>query len=236
MKSAAPSALPPARQPTAPAVPARVKPRYRGVSHEIAAILALPGAIGLIHLARGTAATIAASVYGGSLVLLFACSAIYHRPQWQPRPRNILGRIDQAAIFVLIAGTYTPFCLLLGPGKGHALLVAVWGGAAAGMALALAWPTAPKQLMAGVYVLLGWFMAPLLPVFRAVIPPVDFALILGGGLLYTIGAVIYALRRPDPYPAVFGYHEIFHLLVILGASCHFGAATTVILRLGGAGA
>jgi len=219
-----------------PAAPARVKPRYRGVSHEIAAVLALPGAIGLIHLARGTAATIAAAVYGGSLVLLFAASAIYHRPQWPPRHRNLLGRVDQAAIFVLIAGTYTPFCLLLGPGHGHALLTVVWAGAALGMVLALAWPAAPKPLMAGVYVLLGWFMAPLLPVFRSVIPPLDFALIVGGGLLYTVGAVVYALRRPDPYPTVFGYHEIFHLLVILAASCHFGAATTVILRLGGAGA
>lgn len=213
-----------------------MKPRYRGVSHEIAAILALPGAVGLVHLARGTAATLAAAVYGGSLVLLFAVSAVLHRPQWQPRQRTILGRIDQSAIFVLIAGTYTPFCLLLGPGKGHALLAAVWLGAAAGIGLAIAWPSAPKGLMAGVYVFLGWFMAPLLPVFRSVIPPLDFALILGGGLLYTVGAVIYALRRPDPYPTVFGYHEIFHLLVIGAAVCHFGAATTVIERLGAMGA
>jgi hemolysin III len=218
------------------AASARVKPRYRGVSHEIAAILALPGAIGLVHLARGSAATIAAAVYGGSLVLLFACSAIYHRPHWTPRRRKLLGRLDQAAIFVLIAGTYTPFCLLLGPGKGHALLVAVWAGGLAGMILALAWPGAPKQLMAGVCVFLGWFMMPVLPVFWATIPPADFALILGGGLLYTVGAIIYALRRPDPYPAVFGYHEIFHLLVVGAAICHFEAAATVIQALGGAGA
>jgi hemolysin III len=216
---------------SAPAV-ARLKPRYRGVSHEIAAFLSLPGALALLHLARGRAATIAAAVYGGSLVVLFACSAIYHRPQWQPRRREVLGRIDQSAIFLLIAGTYTPFCLLLGPGKGHALLAAVWVGALAGIGLALAWPSAPKRLMAGVYVLLGWFMVPMLSVFHRVVPATDFALLLGGGLLYTMGAVVYALRRPDPYPAVFGYHEIFHLFVVGAAACHFGAATAVIQALG----
>ncbi len=237
MKSVVLDASSPAatRSPASPAA-ARVKPRYRGVSHQVAAIIAFPGAIGLLHLARGPAATIAAAVYGGSLVLLFACSAIYHRPQWSPRRRSILGRIDQAAIFVLIAGTYTPFCLLLGPGKGHALLFAVWAGALSGVILALAWPGAPKRLMAGVYVFLGWFMVPVIPVFRAVMPPADFALILGGGVLYTVGAVIYALRRPDPYPAVFGYHEIFHLLVVGAAVCHFEVAMTVIERLGAAAA
>jgi hemolysin III len=212
--------------------PLRVKPRYRGLSHEIAAFLSLPAAVALVALARGSTAVVAAAVYGGSLVLLFTASAVFHRPTWRPRRRDILGRVDQAAIFLLIAGTYTPFCLLLDRGSGRAMLVAVWGGALAGVALALLWPGAPKRLMAAIYVFLGWFMIPVLPSLRAALPGVYFALLMGGGLVYTAGAVVYALRRPDPYPAVFGYHEIFHLLVIVAAACHFGVATAAIQALG----
>ncbi len=212
--------------------PARVKPRYRGVSHEIAAFLSLPAAGALVALARGSTAVAAAAVYGVSLVLLFTASAVFHRPMWRPRKRDLLGRVDQAAIFVLIAGTYTPFCLLLGPGTGRLLLALAWAGALLGVGLALLWPSAPKRLMAAIYVLVGWFVVPVLPSLRAALPATYFALLLGGGLVYTAGAVIYALRRPDPYPAVFGYHEIFHLLVIVGAACHFGVATRVIQALG----
>jgi hemolysin III len=212
----------------------RVKPRYRGVSHEIAAFLSLPAAVGLVALAQGSTAVAAAAVYGASLVLLFTASAVFHRPMWLPRKRDILGRVDQAAIFVLIGGTYTPFCLLLGRGGGRLVLAAAWAGALLGVALAVLWPGAPKRLMAGIYVFLGWFVVPVLPSLRAALPGIPFALLMGGGLLYTAGAVIYALRRPDPYPAVFGYHEIFHLLVIVGAACHFGVAAMVIRALGGA--
>ncbi len=112
------------------------------------------------------------------------------------------------------------------------MLVAVWTGALAGVALALLWPSAPKRLMAGIYVFLGWFMIPVLPSLRAALPATYFALLMGGGIVYTVGAVIYALRRPDPLPAVVGYHEIVHLLVIVGAACHFGVAAMVIQALG----
>jgi hemolysin III len=210
----------------------RVKPRLRGVSHEIAAYVSIPAAIALVIGARGPTAVAAAATYGASVVLLFAASAIYHRPFWPPRARDIVGRIDHSAIFVLIAGTYTPFALLIGPGAGHALLAVIWTGALAGVALAIAWPRAPKRLMAAIYVLLGWTVVPVLPALLAAIGTGTLLLLLAGGLLYTVGAVVYALRRPDPIPAVFGYHEIFHLLVLGAAICHFIVAEAAIRALG----
>lgn len=210
----------------------RVKPRLRGVFHEIAAFLSLPVVIGLVATARGRAAVAGAVIYGVSLVLLFAVSAIYHRPHWRPRPRNLLGRIDQAAIFVAIAGTYTPFCLLLGPGRGTLLLATVWAATLVGVALALLWDNAPKRTMAAIYVVLGWFVLPILPAIHAVVHAGPFLLLMVGGALYTTGAAVYAFRRPDPFPAVFGYHEIFHVLVVAGAACHFAVAVVAIRALG----
>ena len=209
---------------------ARVKPRLRGVFHEIAAYLSLPVVIGLVAMARSPSAVAAATAFGASLVLVFAVSAIYHRPHWRPRPRNILGRLDLAAIFLLIAGTYTPFCLLLGPSWG--LLAGVWTTALAGVAMALLWASAPKRVMATIYVLLGWFALPILPAIRAAIPGGAFLFLMAGGLLYTAGAAVYAFRRPDPVPAVFGYHEVFHLLVVGAAGCHVVVASAAIRSLG----
>jgi hemolysin III len=211
---------------------ARVKPRLRGVLHEIAAYLSLPMVIGLVAVARGRVAVAGAIAYGGSLFLVFAVSAIYHRPHWPPRPRNILGRIDQAAIFLLIAGTYTPFCLLLGPGRGRLLLLVVWAATLAGVALALLWDRAPKRTMAAIYVLLGWFVLPVLPAIRAAVHAGPFLLLMAGGALYTMGAAVYAFRRPDPFPAVFGYHEIFHALTVVGAACHLAVVQEAIRALG----
>jgi hemolysin III len=159
-------------------------------------------------------------------------SALYHRRHWRPRPRDLIGRIDHSAIFVLIAGTYTPFCLLLGGPVGRVLLAAIWAGAAVGVGLAVAWPGAPKRLMAGIYVFLGWFVVPALPALYAAVPFRAFALLLGGGLLYTVGALVYAFRRPDPFPATFGYHEIFHLFVLGAAACHFAVVTAAVAALG----
>jgi hemolysin III len=208
--------------------PPRIKPLLRGVSHEIAAYLAAPAAMALLALAQSGSARLAAIVYGASLYTLFVVSAFYHRPTWSPRARRIIHRLDHAAIFVLIAGTYTPFCLLLGPGIGYALLAAVWVGAGLGVALAIAWVEAPKRLMAALYVLLGWWVLPVLPALRAAVGDGGLALLLGGGLAYMVGAFIYAVRRPDPFPAVFGFHEIFHLLVVGAATCHFLLIVDVI--------
>jgi hemolysin III len=205
----------------------RQKPRLRGVSHQLAAFIAVPAVVALWMGAQGFAASLGVAIYGLSLLALFTISALFHRPTWKPRARDLVGRLDQATIFVFIAGTYTPFGLLLGP-AGHTLLVLIWVGALGGVILSLLWPTAPKPLMATIYVLFGWSFAALVPsLFRATGSTV-LILILLGAVAYTGGAVIYALRRPDPFPRIFGYHEIFHLLVVLAAVFHFAAISMAL--------
>jgi len=208
----------------------RVKPRLRGVSHEIACFLAAPSWALLVVAAETSTARTGALVYGGSLFTLFLASAVYHRPTWSARARRVLWRVDHSAIFVLIAGTFTPLCLLLGD-VGRPVLAAVWLGAAVGVVLSCCWVRAPRPLMAALYVLLGWFAFPMLPALGAAMGGTALALLLTGGGLYTAGAVIYALRRPDPYPAVFGFHEIFHLFVIAAAACHFAVVAAAIRAL-----
>ena len=215
----------------APQGPLRQKPKWRGVSHQVAAILAAPAAMALWLGAGTPTARLGAAVYGLSLFALFTISAIYHRPTWKPRARDLLGRMDQAAIFLLIAGTYTPFGLLLGA-SGHLLLMLIWAGALGGVVLALLWPQAPKPLMAGIYVLFGWTFLALIPSLLRAAGPAVLSLVILGALAYTVGAVIYALRRPDPLPRIFGYHEIFHLLVIVAAGCHFAAIALALPALG----
>jgi hemolysin III len=210
----------------------RQKPRWRGVSHQYAAFLAAPAVVLLWLSAEGFAARLGAAVYGLSLIALFAISAINHRPTWTPRMRDRVGRLDQAAIFLLIAGTYTPFGLLLRPGGGHTLLVIVWAIAACGVLLSLVWPEAPKPLMAGIYVLFGWVAAALIPSILRAAGPAVLTLILLGAIGYTVGAFVYALRRPDPFPRTFGYHEIFHLLVVVAAGCHFAAVSLALRTVG----
>jgi len=207
--------------PLAAPAPVRVRPLLRGWSHALAAAVALPAAALLVLSARAGTAAWGALVYGASLVTLFLTSALYHRIYWPSSIRHLIGRIDHSAIFLLIAGTYTPFCLLLGPGLGHGLLLAVWLAAAAGIAVVLAWKSVPKPLRAGLYVLLGWFIVPVIPTLHATVGARALALLLVGGAFYTVGAVIYAVRRPDPFPRVFGFHEIFHLLVVAAAACHY---------------
>jgi hemolysin III len=225
MASAPPTAARPG-----PAV--REKPLLRGVSHEIAAFAALAAWIGLVAVAAPGPARAAASVYGASLLALFTISALYHRPTWSPQARLFWRRLDHSAIFLLIAGTYTPFCLLLGGRDGHLLLGVIWTGAAMGVVQAVVWPTAPKPLVAVVYVLLGWVIVPVLPALRQALGLPAIGLLAAGGVAYSLGAVVYALRRPDPFPRVFGYHEVFHALVILAAVLHFIVAARAVLALG----
>lgn len=207
------------------------KPLLRGVSHEVAAGVALAGWIVLALAASPGRARIAAHVYGASLFALFSISATYHRPSWRPRARLLMRRLDHSAIFLLIAGTYTPFCLLLRDGIGMRLLAIVWAGAIAGILQSLLWVRAPKALSAAVYVLLGWVVFPVLPTLRAALGGGAVALLAGGGVLYTVGAVVYASRRPDPFPRVFGYHEVFHALVIAAAVLHYVVAARAVLAL-----
>jgi hemolysin III len=210
---------------------ARVKPLLRGVSHEVACYLALAGWALLGATARSPAARTAALTYGGTLFALFATSALYHRPTWSAAARRILWRLDHSAIFLLIAGTYTPLALLVGGRFGDTLLAVAWGGAAAGIAISLVWVTAPKKLMAALYVLLGWTVLPALPALHAAVGTGALLLLMLGGLLYTGGAVIYATRRPDPFPRIFGFHEIFHLCVVAAAACHFAVVVGAVRAL-----
>jgi hemolysin III len=211
--------------------PPRPKPLLRGVSHELAAGVALFAWLALALFAASTRALVAANVYGVSLVSLFVVSAVYHRPTWTPRSRLFMRRLDHAAIFLLIAGTYTPMCLLLAPGTGRVILAVVWSGAALGIVQSVFWVHAPKPLVAAAYVVLGWVVVPVLPTLSGTLGAGAVALLAAGGGLYTLGAVIYATRRPDPFPRVFGYHEIFHALVIAAAACHFTVVAGAIRHL-----
>jgi hemolysin III len=170
-----------------------------------------------------------AAVYGASLVLLFAVSATYHRVFWtDPVVRKAVGRVDHSAIFLLIAGTYTPFCLLIGHVGGTALLAAVWFAASLGVMVVVFVPQTPKTIRSGLYVLLGWLIVPYLADIWTVLGPQPFAYLVGGGALYTVGAAIYASRRPDPFPTVFGFHEIFHVLVVAAAALQFVAVDAAV--------
>lgn len=210
----------------------RSKPLLRGVSHEVAAVASLFAFAPLLAVAPGTRGLVGALVYGVSLVALFASSAIYHRPMWSERSRRIMKRVDHSAIFVLIAGTYTPMCLLLGGRKGFALLALVWAGALLGIVRCVVWVDAPRWLGAAIYVLLGWAIVPVLGDLRAAMGARGILLLALGGAAYSIGAVVYATRWPDPAPRVFGYHEVFHALVIAAAACHFAVVLRVVAALG----
>ena len=193
------------------------KPLLRGVLHEVAAFVALAAGGVLVLRATSVRARVAAAIYGASLVSLLAASAFYHRGKWSERARALLRRIDHSAIFVLIAGTYTPFALLLGSRAGWILLAVVWAGALLGVLMSIAWVKAPKPLVAVVCVALGWAAVPVLPALHGALGTWAVVLLVSGGVVYSLGAAVYALRRPDPFPAVFGYHEIFHALVVAGA-------------------
>ena len=210
-----------------------LKPRLRGVFHQWAFMVSLvAGAVLVAAAPTGRAAAVGA-VYAVALAGMFGASALYHRVAWRPSLRPWFRRLDHSMIFVLIAGTYTPFALLVLHGTlSRVVLVAVWGGALLGIVLKLVWIDAPKWLIATVYLALGWVGIVTIPqlVSRAGIGAVTLLVV--GGLLYTAGAVIYALRRPDPSPKVFGYHEIFHLLVIAAAAVHYAAVVAYALPAG----
>lgn len=214
----------------------RERPLLRGVSHALAAVGALFAAALLVDGAASPRARAGAAVYGLSLVILFTTSALYHRILWaDPRVRSLVGRVDHSAIFVLIAGTYTPFCLLIGPPSGMPLLVTVWASALVGMGVVTLFPRTPKPVRSAIYVMLGWLIVPFLPALHGAIGLRPFLWLLVGGASYTVGAVVYALRRPDPWPQVFGFHEIFHVLVVAAAAAQLVAVAAALGRLGAVG-
>ena len=194
-------------------------PRLRGVLHQWALVSFLPLGLGLVIMATSERARIAVAVYALSLVALFGTSTLYHRIRWRSLTvRRWMRRLDHSMIFVLIAGTYTPFALVALHGSlAVAILVAVWGGAAAGVGFNLVWTDSPAWLHAMLYVALGWVAVAAIPHLAAAIGVFALTLVALGGVLYTLGAIVYSAKRPDPRPSVFGYHEVFHSLVIAGA-------------------
>jgi len=200
-----------------------LKPRLRGVLHQWAFISSVPLGVALVVAAGDVRARIAVSVYAVSLVALFGISALYHRVNWRSlSAHRWMRRLDHSMIFVLIAGSYTPFALLALHGPlAVAILVVVWAGALGGVVLTLVCSSAPKWLRAMLYVTLGWVAVAALPQLAAAIGTGGLALVALGGVLYTVGAVVYSVKRPDPAPSVFGYHELFHALVITAAALQF---------------
>ena len=219
------------RQMETPENSSRPKPLLRGVLHEVAAFVAFVAGAVLVFLASGARARFGALIYGISLVALLAVSAIYHRRNWSEKGRAVMRRLDHSAIFLLIAGTYTPLSFLLGSRSGWIFLGIVWAGALLGIVMSIAWVRAPKALVALVCVLLGWAAVPLLPALKAALGTGAVVLLAAGGVVYSLGAAVYALRRPDPFPNVFGYHEIFHALVIAAAVCHFAVVARAVSAL-----
>jgi hemolysin III len=210
---------------------AAFKPKLRGVSHEWAFFTSLGLGAALIFAADTTEATLAVTIYALSLSALFGTSALYHRVNWKrPRARAWMRRLDHTMIFFLIAGTYTPFALLVLDGPiADAILAVVWIGAIAGAIVEMLWTTHPKWVGALIYLSLGWVAIAAAPAMWNSMGVAGMLLIAAGGALYTAGAVIYAVQRPNPNPAVFGYHEIFHLLVIAAAGFHFAAVALYAL-------
>ena len=204
---------------------AAVKPRLRGVSHEWAFFLSLGFGAALIVLAKTPKATLAVAIYAVSLSALFGTSALYHRVNWRrPNVRLWMRRLDHSMIFFLIAGTYTPFALLVLDGPlADAILAVVWIGAIAGAIVEMVWINHPKWVAAIIYLAIGWVAVAAFPELLSEMGLAGTMLVAAGGLLYTAGAVVYATQRPNPNPAIFGYHEVFHLFVIAAAVAHFSA-------------
>ena len=160
-------------------------------------------------------------IYSFTVCALFGTSALYHRRVWSPRGYQVMRRLDHSMIFIFIAGTYTPFCvLLLTPGMATLLLAVVWGGAVLGVGMKLVWPHAPRWLSAPLYIALGWVAVIVLPDILHRGGVTALVLLLVGGAAYSVGAVFYALRRPNPWPTVFGHHEFFHACTLVAAICH----------------
>lgn len=195
------------------------KPLLRGVSHQVAAVIAVVAMGVLVAGAETATSAAAASVFGVTVVMLFSISALYHRVDWSPAARQRMRRLDHAAIFTMIAGGYTPlFVLVPGEGGGRGALTAIWVGAAVGVVKSLAWPSAPKWLTALLCVGLGWMVVGQVAERAPLIGSTATALLVASGLTYSAGALVYARKRPDPAPRVFGYHEVFHALVIVASA------------------
>jgi hemolysin III len=209
---------------------AEPRPLLRGAFHGAAAVAAPFGLVALLIIARSPSAYAGAAIFASSLILLYGTSATYHLVRWRPRPAGVMERIDHSMIFVLIAGTYTPFCLVvLSPAWGIPMLSVVWSLAAAGILLQVCWRAAPRWVSVGSYIVLGWTGVVAASQVVASLPLTALCLLIAGGILYSAGALVYATRRPDPFPRTFGYHEVFHVFVIAGTLLHFSVIAVYVL-------
>jgi hemolysin III len=211
---------------------ALVKPKLRGVFHELGFYVAVGLAIPLALTAEPGRARLSAIVFGSCVAVCFGASALYHRPHWSPDIRGWLARLDHAGVYLLIAGTYTPFGLLvLSPAWAIPVLTVVWSGVVAAIALKMCWPAVPKHVSAGIGITLGWVGVVAFSQLLK-LPAVGLTLVLLGGVAYTLGAITYARRRPNPIPHVLGYHEVFHLLTLVAAGCQYAAIAFYVLPRG----
>ncbi len=200
----------------------RLKPLLRGHFHQAAFFMALGAGAVLIAQSHGFYGVIGSTIFALSLAAQFGISALYHRPKWSDAKRRIFRQLDHSAIFILIAGTFTPVCLLaLRDRGGMSLLVVVWVAATLGVLQCLFWSQAPRWLISIYYVVMGWLALPYIVELKEALGMTGTSFLLAGGIAYTVGAVIYVIKRPNPWPATFGYHEIFHVLTIVAAICHF---------------
>jgi hemolysin III len=198
--------------------------------HQYACPAAALGGGSLVTVAQPGATLLASAIYGVALTFLFGASALYHRPTWGGRARLWLRRLDHSMIFLFIAASYTPFALLRLPAQdGRVLLAVMWVMAVVGILKTLFWVSAPKAVSAAVYVAMGWVALAYLPQLWHALRGGQMALLVAGGVLYTAGAVGYSMKRPNPRPGVFGYHEVFHATVILAAACHYASVLWVVL-------
>ena len=217
----------------APTDPSLAKPLLRGVLHQGAFIVSLVVGTLLIVGSEGGAEHAAAAVFAGSVAACFGLSALYHRVNWGSRVQVWMRRADHAGIYLLIAGTYTPVCVLaLGGSLRLVVLSIVVAGAAAAIVVQVAWIGAPNWVAASIGIGLGWIGVALLPELATHVSPAALVLLGLGGIAYTVGAIVYARRRPNPAPTIFGYHEVFHALTIVGVSCQYVAIAFFVIRAG----
>ena len=209
---------------SSPSAIPHLKPRLRGISHAIAFVAAVPLGLTLVVVAERSVELVAASLFAASVAGMFGLSALYHCFDWPRAALRWLRRLDHVGVYGLIAGTYTAFGLLALEGRWRWILLGiVWSGAFVAALLKFVWLDAPKWLSAATGIALGWVGVVVAPQLFAEIGVGGALLVLAGGVAYTVGALVYALRRPDPYPAVFGFHEVFHVLVIAAVACQFSA-------------
>jgi len=209
---------------------AAVRPLLKGWSHLVAAVAAT--ALCPILIALSPAGTRApAAIFSACVIALFLISGLYHRIQWSPGPHKIMQALDHSMIFIVIAATYTPIAAVALPQpEGRIILTVVWIGAIIGVVLNLAWPRAPRPVVVAPYLLVGWAAIAVIDDVWRVLGVAGFILLVAGGLLHSIGALVYARKRPDPWPTIFGFHELFHLFVIGGIACHYVVVAFFALR------